>query len=252
MINFTMKKFLSPKTYLTHLIYLLFLPKKSYAQAGEDIILDLFLNDQGEGFYVDIGANHPKRFSNTLFFYKRGWRGINIEPDSNNFRRFIRSRHRDINLNIGVAEATSVMDFYGFKSDTLSTFSKESAERYKAVGYELQDVKKIAVRPLKEILDEYLPTGGRLDFFSIDTEGLDKAVLKSNDWVKYRPKFVILETLEFKESDGTMGKKLGEAKENYLDSYMEGIGYFKMADTYVNSIYIEKGFAKERKMNIQA
>ena len=40
------------------------------------------------GFYVDIGAHHPKRFSNTYFFYKRGWSGITVEPNSDAIKLF--------------------------------------------------------------------------------------------------------------------------------------------------------------------
>ena len=51
----------------------------SYSQEGEDLILNRFLEDKTEGLYVDVGAHHPKRFSNTYLFYKKGWRGINID-----------------------------------------------------------------------------------------------------------------------------------------------------------------------------
>jgi len=49
---------------------------KSYSQKGEDIILRRILGEKEVGFYIDIGAHHPKRFSNTYLFYKKGWRGI--------------------------------------------------------------------------------------------------------------------------------------------------------------------------------
>jgi len=41
---------------------------KSYSQEGEDMILRRLFGKQKKGFYVDIGAHHPKRFSNTFFF----------------------------------------------------------------------------------------------------------------------------------------------------------------------------------------
>jgi len=49
---------------------------KSYSQEGEDMILRRIFERQSTGFYVDVGAHHPKRFSNTYFFYKKGWSGI--------------------------------------------------------------------------------------------------------------------------------------------------------------------------------
>jgi hypothetical protein len=53
--------------------------KKSYSQEGEDMILNRIFEFRNSGFYIDVGAHHPMRFSNTYFFYRKGWRGINID-----------------------------------------------------------------------------------------------------------------------------------------------------------------------------
>src|ERR1035437_7606242 len=53
--------------------------RKSYGQSGEDMILSNIFFDKKIGFYVDVGANNPCIQSNTHFFYKKGWRGINID-----------------------------------------------------------------------------------------------------------------------------------------------------------------------------
>ncbi|MEA2065142.1 MAG: SAM-dependent methyltransferase, partial [Patescibacteria group bacterium] len=37
----------------------------SYSQEGEDMILKRIFESQKNGFYIDVGAHHPKRFSNT-------------------------------------------------------------------------------------------------------------------------------------------------------------------------------------------
>lgn len=44
--------------------------KKSYAQEGEDLVVNRLLEGKKDGFYVDVGAHHPYRFSNTYFFIK--------------------------------------------------------------------------------------------------------------------------------------------------------------------------------------
>ena len=43
----------------------------SYSQEGEDLVLQRIFSEKKTGFYIDIGAHHPKRFSNTYFFYKK-------------------------------------------------------------------------------------------------------------------------------------------------------------------------------------
>ena len=54
------------------------------------MILRRLFEKQKLGFYVDVGAHHPKRFSNTYFFYKQGWNGINIDAMPNSMRFLIK------------------------------------------------------------------------------------------------------------------------------------------------------------------
>lgn len=39
-----------------------------YSQEGEDMIFRRLFEHQEKDFYVDVGAHHPFRFSNTYFF----------------------------------------------------------------------------------------------------------------------------------------------------------------------------------------
>ena len=88
--------------------------KKSYSQEGEDMILQRLFEKQKTGFYVDVGAHHPRRFSNTYFFYKKGWCGINIDAMPNSMKRFNRSRPRDINIEKAISENEKILKYYGF------------------------------------------------------------------------------------------------------------------------------------------
>lgn len=170
---------------------------KSYSQDGEDMILRSFYDDIGgkaNGFFVDIGALHPQRFSNTAYFYNLGWKGINIEPTPSAIDLFNTYRTRDINLNIGIAEEASELTFYCFDEPALNSFSKDlSEERANNTRYNIIDKKRIPVYPLKDILDKHLPIGQNIDFMSIDVEGLDFQVLKSNNWDKYKPEIILAE-----------------------------------------------------------
>ena len=76
------------------------------------MILRVIFAKQQTGFYVDVGAHHPKRFSNTYFFYKKGWYGINIDATPGIMENFKKMRKRDINLNIGISDTTGERDFY--------------------------------------------------------------------------------------------------------------------------------------------
>ena len=51
----------------------------SFSQEGEDLILNELFKNSSKGIYIDIGAFDPWRFSNTAFFYSKGWCGLNVD-----------------------------------------------------------------------------------------------------------------------------------------------------------------------------
>jgi len=170
---------------------------KSYSQHGEDMLLKSYFPNfkNYKGFYIDIGAHHPYRFSNTAFFYNNGWRGINIEPDPNLINAFKRVRKRDITLQFGVSDTESILPFYKFSEPALNSFDRELSELRDNTKnkYKIVSETKIQVYPLAKILEKYLPENQHIDFMNIDVEGLDLNVLKSNDWSKYIPQFILIE-----------------------------------------------------------
>lgn len=147
-----------------------------------------------KGFYIDVGAHHPYRYSNTVHFYQNGWCGINVEPTPGAIRLFNLFRKRDINLNIGIDIEPGVLPFYCFNEPALNSFDKKIAEN-KAVTtkYRITNVIEIRTLPLSQILDRHLPLGQKIDFLNIDAEGFDLQVLKSNDWTRYIPLFIMVE-----------------------------------------------------------
>lgn len=169
--------------------------KKVYSQEGEELILDRIFEEKRNGFYIDIGAHHPYRFSNTISFYKKGWSGINVDAMPGSMILFNRFRRRDINVEAGIANDKGRMVYYIFKERALNTFD-ESRMKWleKNSPYRHIEEKEIEVFPLHELLDKYMINEDKtIDFLDIDVEGLDLAVLQSNDWSKYRPNIIIAE-----------------------------------------------------------
>jgi len=168
----------------------------SYSQEGEDMVLKRIFDNQTNGFYIDVGAHHPKRFSNTYNFYLKGWKGINIDAMPKSMDLFNKIRPRDINLELGVGQKEEELNYYIFNEPALNGFSKKLSEtRDKAQDpYFIKNIIKVEVKRLNQILDTHLIKND-IDFLNIDVEGLDLDVLKSNDWSKYRPKFVLVEIL---------------------------------------------------------
>jgi len=201
----------------------------SYAQYHEDLILQSIFPCLKDGFYVDVGANHPMILSNTKKFYDQGWCGINIEPNPVLIVEFEKERPRDINLNLGISMEASEMDFYRMSADTLSTFSKQSAiESEKLYKEKIVDVICVEVEPLVDVFKKHCPTQA-IDFMSVDVEGYDLTVLKSNDWDLYRPKVLVIE--------------INQDESNIL-SFVQSVGYEIAYRNHTNALFLDSSFAK--------
>ncbi len=212
-------------------------PQLSYSQSGEDLIIKYIFDCRGvkQPSYIDIGAHHPFKFSNTAIFYKAGCRGINIEPDPVLFKAFEKKRRKDINLNLGIGEKIEVLDFYIFHPPTINTFSKEEAENFKSeFGFKLKEVKKVEVESISNILEKFnhkiFP-----DFLSLDVEGLEIKILRSIDYSFSKPKVICVETISYSE--------IGAGKKNIeIIDYLKTKNYMVYADTNINTILVDKNF----------
>lgn len=236
MKNNVLKKFVEKLIF-----YFVGYTKKSWSQCGEDLICDFIFRhcNKDKITYLDIGANHPKHINNTWLFYKKGNRGVLIEPDPDLYNVLINTRSKDTCLNCGVCgnneNKKGELDFYVLSVNTLNTFSKDSALNSCEQGNaKILKTLKIPVFPINEIMEKHFKDKGP-DLISIDTEGLEMEILKNLDFEKYRPGVMIIETLTYSES------KKEQKIDNIID-YVKSMGYMVYADTYINTIFVEKGF----------
>jgi FkbM family methyltransferase len=186
--------------------------REYYAQFGEDAVMQSLLlsrvwaevENRGEipnhnlklqsGFYIDIGAYAPKQYSNTYWFYKHGWQGINIDATPGSMKVFDRIRKRDINVEAAISDEERELIFYSWGSPMVcNTLSAEHAQEYtKRMGGPPQQI-ILRTSRLESILDKHVPANQPIDFMSIDVEAHNLEVLRSNNWTKYRPSFIIVE-----------------------------------------------------------
>lgn len=204
----------------------------SYSQEGEDILLNRVFNFKPSGVYVDIGAHHPKRFSNTYLFYKMGWRGINIDAMPGSMQAFKGIRDRDVNLECGIGKEHGKLTFYIFKEPALNTFDPIQAQKNIDAGWELASKSEVEVFPLAAILEQNLPhiKADQIDFFSIDVEGFEINILQSNDWNQFSPRFILIEELNF---------NIDKLADNEVFKFLIGKGYRFFAKT-VNTVIYQK------------
>jgi len=170
-----------------------------YSQNQEDLILKSFLSHVENGFYIDIGAHDPSVFSVTKKFYKEGWSGINIEPQKKFYDKLLKSRSRDINLNIALSREKSVLTLRQYSAATgLSTLSESmkegylNDETYKGITKKFKE-EPVQTRTLKSIIEEFAPDK-TIHFLKIDVEGFEKEVIAGNDWSIYRPLLLCIES----------------------------------------------------------
>lgn len=201
---------------------------RAYSQEGEDLILARYFEGQRDGFYVDVGAHHPYRFSNTYLLYRRGWRGVNIDAMPGSMEKFRRARPRDINIEVAIGSVAGSATFYIFNEPALNTFDPELAKERDVPPWQLVQKVQRPVRTLAAVLGDALPESQSIDVLTIDVEGRDLDVLKSNDWQRFRPRMVLVET-----RDRTYRDLGNEPTVMFLESQ----GYAAMAKT-VNTTFM--------------
>ena len=211
----------------------------SYAQEGEDLILRrIFEDKKTPGFYVDVGAFHPKRFSNSYYFYREGWRGINIDAMPGSMELFDKIKPKDINLEIAISDKKERLTYYMFNEPAINGFSKKmSDERVKTGKYRIVNEIELEASILAEVLNEYMPEKTEIDFLSVDVEDYDLKVLLSNDWNKYRPKVVLVESWDF---------DLSNPGNSEVYRFLADRGYYFIAKTVATLIFMDKN-SKELK-----
>ena len=195
---------------------------RSYSQEGEDIVLSRFLEGRNFGIYVDVGAHHPFRFSNTYRFYLKGWHGVNIDPLCGMKDLFDELRPRDTNLEVGVSCTPGELVYYGFDEPALNTFDEKRARKiHGETKYNLESETAVKVERLDELLKAYLGDRQELVFLTVDVEGRDLDVLRSNDWERFRPRMVVAEGKDF----------FLESNSDEVGDFLRGRGYRLCAKT---------------------
>jgi FkbM family methyltransferase len=170
----------------------------SYSQFGEDRILKGLMAKDGlhienGGFYLDVGAHHPERFSNTKIFYDLGWSGINIDPNEGIKQKFEESRPRDKTLEIALGKQNGVQEFFNYDESALNSLINRDQELINT-QYLPSGSKMVQVSTIKEILNQFhkedIPNSSFLD---IDVEGHELDVLLGNNWDKYKFSYILIE-----------------------------------------------------------
>lgn len=203
----------------------------AFSQTGEDLLLRKLLGLRKGVFYVDVGSNHPVRYSNTLNMYLDGGMGICIDANKDLVDLFRKIRKRDIVVRSAISDVEEEVTFHISSDDLVSTADTETFEEWsKKWNFEKEEV--IKTRTLNSVLVENLPDNQKIDVLSIDVEGYDFKVLKSIDLDLYRPKIIVIEIhgLQLLSSDST---------KNDIIKYLSNYGYILKHYANINAYFID-------------
>ncbi len=169
--------------------------KISYSFNAVDLIINYMFKNMKEGFYIDIGAQHPIANNNTYLLFKSGWSGINIDLDKDNIELFDICRPNDTNLNHAISSSITEKKLYFYHNKSpINTLVKEVSNFQKALVEEIKTVKTIT---LNKVL-ESLKFDKKIDYINIDVEGHELDVLEGFDLTKYKPSVISIEYLDLK------------------------------------------------------
>jgi FkbM family methyltransferase len=201
----------------------------SYSQLGEDIILEFYLGSRAPGFFVDVGAYHPRRYSNTFLLYLRGWRGINIDADPDVISLFNAERPRDQNIVAAIAGDSGTGTLIRFNEKAFNTLSPALAEKAtRHPAWKIQDTVNVSTYRLADILQRYVPEGQRIDVMNVDVEGADLDALRGNDWNRFSPEFLIVEDHAFEAA---------APHQSDIFSFLSDRGYFLLSYAVYSLIF---------------
>lgn len=194
--------------------------KKQFSQNDEDVFITEYFKDKSKGKFIDIGAYHVEKFSNTRALYLKGFKGIFVEPSPNNYKAIAEHYAEDKEvtvLNVAIGAENGSIDFYACE-DAVSTSEESHMQKWANAGVEFEKIKV----PQLSVVDFFNEYGHGCDMLSIDTEFTNMVVFRAiEDWVWKEVSLLVIEhDLYFEEIENKLSKfgfkKLYQNAENIL------------------------------------
>lgn len=151
-----------------------------------------FFNDRRDGVFVDVGANHPKKFSKTWYLEKElGWSGVAIEPLRQFEAEYKAERPRTRFRPFFVSDTSDAAAKLYVISD--NTLVASSDANFTAAFGKVDRVDTVPTIRLDDLLQRENVT--RIDFMNMDIELHEPTALRGFDIQRHRPTLVCIEAL---------------------------------------------------------
>jgi FkbM family methyltransferase len=208
-----------------------------FSQTGEELIILHLLKGIKNGFYIDVGCNHPYKISNTFELYLKGWNGICIDANSSLVNLFQKKRRKDLALFAAVSDKVEEVTFTEYKFNELNTIDSKVSEKL-SLKYDIKNKIILRSETLNDILRKHLPANHSIDLLSVDVEGIDYKVLTSLDFNLYRPKLIVVEI---------HGYNLSTITKSDIYRFLLSIEYELVNFATMNGYFMDKAYLNEIK-----
>jgi FkbM family methyltransferase len=164
-------------------------PGEFNSERGEEWIIRDFFGDRRAGVFVDVGANHYQRFSNTYFLETSlGWSGVAIEPQTAFAADYAKYRPRTAFVPLFVADTSNQnATLYVPSNNLVASSDRTFAEQEGGSAVEIQ----ARTTTLDDVLTRLQID--RIDFLSMDIELAEPAALEGFSIDRFRPALVGIE-----------------------------------------------------------
>lgn len=162
-------------------------PERSSEHWEEWIVRDFF-NDARNGVFLDVGANHYQRFSNTYYLETvLGWSGVALEPQAKFAADWARYRPNTTFVPLFVSDVSNKeATLYVTSNDLVASSSREFTEAFGSVT---------PTTATTTTLDDVLDRLGikHIDFLSMDIEMAEPQALAGFSIERFQPRLVAVE-----------------------------------------------------------
>jgi FkbM family methyltransferase len=200
-----------------------------YSQHGEDILLDHIFQGCTKGLFVEVGCIDGVRFSNTLTFEERGWKGLCVEAHVGFVEALRRNRPGSIVEHCAAGDTDEEeVTFYANFRGSLSSLDRTQEGRFRAFGRYFGGFTEQKVR--KRRLDTVLAGHGmeRFDLLSLDIEGSEEEAIRGFDLERHRPRVMVIE-VDGKRQEAALDRLI--LRHGYHKWIRLGSNLFYMGDT---------------------
>ena len=191
-------------------------------KSQEELVWEYF-GCRREGFFVEVGANHPEGGSQTWLLEQNGWTGLLVEPQEQFYRQLCerRPRAKVFRAACSAPDKTGFAELHIPEGDLNGFATLQRNVDDFGIRYARTERVELVT------LDALLAQAGnpQVDFVSIDTEGTELDVLRGFNLARHRPVLILLED-----------KCQSLAKHRFLRAH----GYKLVKRTELNNWYVPR------------